>query len=355
MQHRLPSITATGLLALGLLGSAAAQSPSTVVMSGLDNPRGLAVAPNGAVYVAEAGRGGSGPCLISAIGEERCHGATGAVSRLWKGRQQRVVEGLDSHALPDGSSASGPNDIAFQGVGGGLVSVGLGGDEAWRDALGSSHAGTMLKVAASGRWKVVADVAAHEFATNPAGGAVDATPFGVLAEAGASHVADAGANALLRVAADGRVDTVAVFPPLPNPTPVGPPMVEAVPTSVARGPDGALYVGQLTGFPFVQGLANVYRVVQGQAPQVHCSGFKAIMDIAFGPDGSLYVVENATGGLFFAPGTGQLSRVAPDCSRETVLVGLDRPTSVAVGRDGTVYVTNRGITAGAGEVLRIDP
>jgi glucose/arabinose dehydrogenase len=132
-------------------------------------------------------------------------------------------------------------------------------------------------------------------------------------------------------------------------------MVEAVPTSVARGPDGALYVGQLTGFPFVQGLANIYRVLPGHAPVVHCSGFKTIMDLAFGADGSLYVVENATGGLFFAPGTGQLSRVAPDCSRTVVAAGLDRPTAVAVGADGSVYVTNHGVSAGSGEVLMIAP
>jgi hypothetical protein len=355
LQFRLASAIAAGVVFTVLAGHAAAQSPYMVVMSGLDNPRGLAIAPNGALFVAEAGRGGAGPCLVSPIGEERCYGPTGAISRLWKGRQTRVVEGLDSHALPDGSSASGPNDIGFQGTGGGFVTMGLGGDEAWRDALGAATSGKMLKVAASGRWKVVSDVAAHEATANPGGGAIDSNPFGLLAEPGGRYVADAGANALLWVAANGKVRTVAVFPPQPNPTPVGPPMVESVPTSVARGPDGALYVGQLSGFPFVQGLANVYRVVPGQPPQVHCGGFKAIMDIAFGRDGSLYVVENATGGLFFAPNSGQLSRVAPDCSRETLLVGLDRPTSVAVGRDGAVYVTNHGVTAGAGEVLRIDP
>jgi glucose/arabinose dehydrogenase len=128
---------------------------------------------------------------------------------------------------------------------------------------------------------------------------------------------------------------------------------------VARGPDGDLYVGQLTGFPFVQGLASVYRVSPGQDPVVHCTGFKAIMDLAFGPDGSLYVVENATGGFPppppFAPNSGQLSRVAPDCSRTALLVGLNRPTAVAVGADGAVYVTNNGVTPGAGEVLMIEP
>ena len=103
------------LLALGAFASAAlAQAPSTVVMSGLDNPRGLAVAANGALYVAEAGRGGAGPCIPNPANETRCYGTSGAISRLWKGQQSRIVEGLPSHATPDGSAASGPNDIVIE-------------------------------------------------------------------------------------------------------------------------------------------------------------------------------------------------------------------------------------------------
>jgi len=342
---------------LTLAGTAVAQ---TVVMSGLDNPRGLAFAPNGALYVAEAGRVGDGPCAVNTPGETRCFGASGAVTRLWKGQQSRVVEGLESHALPDGSSASGPNDISFLGTGGAYVTLGLGGDRAFQEALGGKYAGNLIHMAASGKWKVVANILQHEVDENPAGGPIDSNPFGVLAESGGRLIADAGANALFRVAASGRVETEAVFPPLPNPTPVGPPMVEAVPTAVARGPDGVLSVGELTGFPFVPGVASIYRVVPGRDPVVHCTGFKAIMDLAFGPDGALYVVENATGGvppfgLFFLPHTGRLSRVAPDCTVTPVLEGLNRPTAVAVGADGAVCVTNNGVTAGAGEVLMIAP
>ena len=55
------------------------------------------------------------------------------------------------------------------------------------------------------------------------------------------------------------------------------------------------------------------------------------------------------------PYSGRLSRVTSDCTVTPVLVGLDRPTAVAVGADGAVYVTNHGVTAGAGEVLMITP
>ena len=344
--------TVIAALAVCAATGAIAQAP-TVVMSGLDNPRGLAFAPNGALWATEAGRGGSGPCAINGAGETRCYGNTGAVSQLWKGKQSRVAEGMPSHALADGSQAGGPNGISFQGTA--YITLGLGGGVAYEEALGSDFLGTLIHMPASGKWKVVADVALHEFEENPAGGPIDSNPFGVLAEPGGRLVVDAGANALLSVGANGTIETLAVFPPIPNPTPVGPPMIEPVPTSVARGPDGALYVGQLTGFPFVPGLANIYRVVPGQNPVVHCSGFKTIISIAFGPGGDLYVVEHATGGLIFPPNSGQLSRVTPNCSRVPILQGLDRPTAVAVGSDGAIYVTNHGITPGAGQVLKIAP
>src|SRR5262245_2061237 len=88
------------------------------VMSGLDNPRGLAFGPQGALYVAEAGRGdigeGDGPCATAPGGTQVCYGATGAVSRLWRGEQTRVATGLPSFATAAGR-AQGPNDIALLG------------------------------------------------------------------------------------------------------------------------------------------------------------------------------------------------------------------------------------------------
>jgi hypothetical protein len=329
--------------------SLAAQPVVTVVMSGLDNPRGLAIGPEGALYVAEAGRGGPGPdpCGLNSPGETRYCGRTGAVSRLWRGEQERIAEGLPSHALLGGAAAQGPNDISFQGRGGAYVTIGLGDDRGDLKAFDPLF-GTVLHMSAAGVWGVIADVLAYEETANPGGGPIDSNPYGIRAEPGARLVTDAGGNALLRLAANGTITTVATFPSRPQGR-----STDAVPTCVTLGPDGAYYVGELSGVPFTAGEARIYRVVPGQAPTIYLEGFKTITDIAFDEDGNLYVVEHASGPVFFG-GPGRLLKVAPDGTRTTILDDLDRPTSVAVGWQGELYVTNHGITAGAGQVLRVD-
>jgi hypothetical protein len=331
-------------------GSAAATT-ARVVMSGLDNPRGLAFGPEGALYVAEAGRGGPGPCIfLRPVPMPFCYGPTGAVTRLRRGEQERVATGLPSYAGPAGD-ATGPHDISFLGRGGAYVTIGLGFEGQSRSALAGvgDQFGWLVHMPASGGWRPVADIAAYEFAENPGGGPLDSNPYGLLAEPGSRVVADAGANALLRVAANGDISTLAVFPSRAQGR-----STDSVPTAVAVGPDGAYYVAELSGVPFAAGAANIYRVVPGHAPTVAWSGFTTVIDIAFGPDGSLYVLEHSTGPVFFAL-PGRLIKVAPDGTRTTVIDGLTRPGSVAVGPDGALYISNRSTSIGTGEVLRIEP
>jgi sugar lactone lactonase YvrE len=52
--------------------------------------------------------------------------------------------------------------------------------------------------------------------------------------------------------------------------------------------------------------------------------------------------------------TGALIRIAPDGTRTELVPGvLTAPGGVAVGSDGTLYVTNNSIYSNSGEVIRI--
>ena len=205
---------------------------ATTIASGLANPRGIGFAPNGALYVAEAGSGGPGPCIPSPVfpNPPRCYGETGALTRIIPGVGfQRVVTGLPSLILGNGTVEGGPVDVSFLGTAPAVV-IGLGGDPATvRAAMPPKGAllGTMLHATPSGAYKVVADIAGYEAAVNPAGGTIDSNPYGVLAQPGRRIVADAGGNSLIEVLANGHTRTFAVL---------GAPGAQTVPTSVVGRP-----------------------------------------------------------------------------------------------------------------------
>jgi hypothetical protein len=133
--------------------------------------------------------------------------------------------------------------------------------------------------------------------------------------------------------------------------------MQPVPTSVAEGPDGALYVGQLTGFPFPPGGAVVFRVTQGGTPEVFREGFTNIIDIAFDRKGALYVLQISANGLLSGNPVGALIKVSPDgATREEIFPGaLIAPGGMTIGRDGAIYVTRFATLPGVGDVVRIQP
>jgi len=158
---------------------------------------------------------------------------------------------------------------------------------------------------------------------------------------------------LLRVADNGQTSLVTVFPARSI---GGPAPTDSVPTGIAVGPDGAYYVGELTGFPFTPGAAQIYRVLPNGATSVFAGGFSSITDLSFGADGSLYVLEYDANGMRVPGNTGALTRLGADGTRDTIFSeGLIGPTGLAIGSDGAFYVSNRGNEVGLGEVLRIAP
>lgn len=342
--------------------------PWTIVATHLDNPRGLDFAPNGALYVMEAGRGGGpgAPSVPGGEGSPVYFGLTGAITRVSHGVQERIVTGLPSLANADGTRANGPSNISFGQFGHALVTMGLGRPPALRTQLGSGAAamGTLQQMAQNGQLKLAADIAVFEAAADPDGNGPDSNPTGVTSEkAGSAYVADAGGNSLLKVAANGTVSLVAVFPnvlvPRPAFLPPGPSPIpmQAVPTSVVRGPDGALYVGQLTGFPFPPGGAKIFRVVPGSTPTVYASGFTNIIDLEFDSAGRLYVLEIDANGLLAPSPTGRLARVSPGGGSTVTIAsdGLVMPAGMVIGPDGAIYISNYSASPGVGQVIRLQP
>jgi hypothetical protein len=358
--------TAIALLGFVLL-SQAALGQINVIMSGLDNPRGLALGPDGGIYVAEAGRGGNGAEILGGEGVNVQFGATGAVSRYLGGTQFRVISGLPSLAPQTGATpggrASGLVDIAFSGAD--LYGViGFGGDPAKRALLGADgvHFAQLVKLPLGGAPINIADIGTHEATFNPDGTTVDTNAYGLHITPLGFAVADAGANDTLNITPAGLITTGAVFPARPNPLfpTVGGPTFQAVPTTVATGPDGALYVGQLTGFPFPPGAANVYRIdpITGISA-VAQSGFTNIIDLAFAPDGDMLILQISSNGLATAggPGPGKLIRIDSITGiRETLLQDpLFFPGGLLVTPSGDIYVSNFGTSPGGGQVLQVIP
>jgi hypothetical protein len=363
------------LLALGVAPAAAAKTSVDVVATGLDSPRHLAFGSRGDLFVAEAGRGGSGPCFAGGEGPA-CMGATGAVTKIdrW-GRQSRIVEGLASYAnTPDNTNAIGPHGITVLGAD--RVFVTNGGPTEPKDASGAPISretlaaqnpvadlfGRLLLIKHHGKIRKIADIWAFERDVNPDGAvgnpAIDSNPVDVLFDRGHFVVADAGGNAIDVVKHRGRVSNLAVFANRLVPNPSGGPDIpmQAVPTSVVEGPDHQYYVSQLTGFPFPPGGANVYRVnPRTGAVTVFATGFTNIMDLAFGKNGTLYVLEIDHDGLLSGSTDGGLFAVSRDGTKRQIVLApgtLTMPGGIAVGRDG-LYVTNNAGSPGGGQVLRI--
>ena len=146
---------------------------------------------------------------------------------------------------------------------------------------------------------------------------------------------------------------LAVFP--------NPPVSDAVPTCIDQGPDGALYVGELTGGGNPPGSAVVWRVVPGHKPQVWHSDFTNITGCGFGRDGSFYVTEFQTQSLGSHDPHGDVIRISPNGDRTSLGGGqIFLANGFAAGPDGSVYVSNWSVLPGTspqggptGEVVRI--
>lgn len=320
---------------------------ASVFASNLNNPRGLAFDDAGALYIAEGGfYSAGGPTTPTAEGVGTL-GATGSITRVSGGVQERILTGIASLAGASGSS-TGPQGIAFyNGVG--YFVTGLGANPTVRstDLGGGDLAFGLASVYSFGSssFTKIADLGLLEL-DDPNNDGLDSNPFHMAAGPGGLFVTDAGGNSLIRVTEAGGLSVVTTFADLAG-------GIDHVPTGVAYGPDGKIYVSQLTGGPFPSGASSIFAVDPSDGTKIAAvTGLTTITDLVIDALGTIYVLQIAPEDQF-GTGPGSIKRVNGDGSLTTIYAGLTMPTGLELGADGAFYVTNFSPVAGIGQVLRI--
>ncbi|MDQ0615136.1 hypothetical protein QF046_002777 [Microbacterium sp. W4I4] len=189
-------------------------------------------------------------------------------------------------------------------------------------------------------------------------GLIDSHAYSVASYQGGWLVADAGANAIMKVTDSGQISTLAVLPPVPvTITPQvagllgglpgcalgGTFYSEPVPTGVAIGQGGAIYVSTLPGFPgMFASKGAVWKIdsATGAATQL-ASGFSQSTSIAVSGD-SIYIAELAGAGVSVLKGEEVSSYAA-----------LPGALSVATAPNGTVWAATMASEAGPGTIVSI--
>jgi hypothetical protein len=348
-------VTSAVLVTTAVAGAppAGAAPPLDVLLTGLSSPKGVATTGSGDPVVGQGAFGPPGPVLVY------------------------LLHGPDRGSTFEATEPINLIDVAISPLDD--TGWGIGGD------------GVLYHQLADGTIVAVLDIIAYQEGdpdpVNQQDPPEESNPYGLgVLPNGDALVADAAGNDLIRVTPDGDVSTMARFDVETIATDHLPPelieelglpaeiMAEAVPTSVAIGKDGAVYVGELQGFPFRPGTSHVWRI-EPDADGAFCSvnepdpdctvaddGFTAIQDIAINQNnGTLYVYELAADGvLAFEAGfeTGEfppavLLKVKNNKRTELVAGRLSQPGGVTASRNGTVFVTDGVFDPEGGRLARV--
>jgi hypothetical protein len=350
-------------------------TPFTVAM-GLEGPRGLRFGPDGYLYVAEAGTGGTN----STIGQcpqvpgppagpgPDTGGLTGRISKISPSRKvTTVASGFPSVTIgPGGANGTiGVADVVF--LDGDLYALVGGGGCSHGNPKPKDSSGIAKVDLKNGSWHLIADIGAW-LKTHPAkfesadDFEPDGTLYSVIVHDGKLLTVEPNHGQVISVTKSGEIKQVIDISASEG---------HIVPTSIAAR-DGSLFVGNLNLFPIDPQWARIltiskadqddfdnlppglqpahgYRIVSSKA------GFTTVVAVDFGPDGLLYVLELSDGAGFPTPGLGKVVRVLHSGAIEDVVTNLSVPTGMTFGPDHRLYVSNLGAApAGAGQILRFD-
>jgi hypothetical protein len=343
--------------------------PPKVVATGLEGPRGLKFGPDGDLYVAEAGLGGTNSTAklctqVPSPPGPYTGGLTARISKISSsGERTTVASGFPSTISSGGTI--GVADVTF--LNGKLYALVAGG--------GCSHgnpdnpSGIAEVNPSTGKWTMIADIGAwlktHPTAYESADDfEPDGTLYSVISVDNRLITVEPNHGEVISVTPDGTISQVIDISASEG---------HIVPTAIAER-QGYYYVGNLNLFPIDPQWARVltisrndYSSTENLAPgfeqdyQPHHivdskAGFTTVVAVAFGPkDGLLYVLELSDAAGYPTPGDGKVVRVLRNGQIEDVITGLAVPTGMTFGPTGQLYISNLGAAPGAaGQILRFN-
>jgi DNA-binding beta-propeller fold protein YncE len=361
-RHVLAAAAALALAGSAAGGSVASAHPSpgpskakpsvTTIAKKLVGPLSVALAPDGTRYWTDA--------FVGALYKQAPDGTVSVIYR-------------SKHHGSDGVSADG-----------GALRFVTGSDD--------NKSGGVWTLDVNGAPKLLGDTYAYEKQANPDGkfqygflktpksclaqlpknipgsysGAKETHSYAVASAGGVDYVADAGANAVLALDAQGVFRTVAALKPvkvtvtksaalandLPSCTVGKKFALEAVPTDVEYGPDGQLYVTSLPGGPEDGSFGLNGRVLKidpatGKVTTL-VDGLLSPTGVAIAANGDVYVAQ-----LF----RGEISRIAAGSHKAKTYLKVPFPAAVEVTPTGLLATAN-ALPMGPkpkGQVIAITP
>ncbi len=328
----------------------------SIYATGLNSPRGLKFGPDGYLYVAEGGSGGTlsttaMQCTqVPNVGPYTGSRTGGRISRIDRhGHRTTVTDKFPSSQTnpAQGSLVSGVADVAF--LGHTLYAITAG--------AGCSHglAGTFNGVARIGHhgsihW--IANLSAyqkHHPVQNPEEDDFepDGTWFSMVALHGNLFAVEPNHGELVKITPYGKVRRIVDISATQG---------HIVPTALAY--HGHFFIGNLNTFPIVAGSSRVLKLTSNRQLWPVVGHLTTVLGVTFDRWGRMYVLENTTGkdNQFPTPGTGDVVRIDPSGARKTIISGLVLPTAMTFGPDCALYVSNGGfgLPPGMGQVLRFD-
>jgi hypothetical protein len=325
----------------------------SVYATGFNDPRGLKFGPDGHLYVAEGGLGGTNstvgqctqvPSFPPGPGPVTGSPTSGRISKVVNGTRVTVTDQFPSDVTnaQTGSGISGVADIAF--VGDTLYAITAGS--------GCSHGvpGTtngVFRVSASGHITEIANLSAFQMANptavvQPTDFEPDGTWYSMIAVRGALYAVEPNHGEFDRITTSGSISRVADISASQG---------HIVPTAVAF--HGNFYVGNLSTFP-ITGESKIFKITPDGYVKPVAWGLSTVLGVAFDNRDRMYVLENTVGQPFPTPGSGDIIRIDPNGKKTIVLSGLHLPTAITMGPDGALYVSDWGIgPPGLGRILRV--